>query len=156
MPSRQVTSHAKSETEVLRNLAYLLFTTEVPSYLNTHVCIQWVPCMPERVLLDMLYLAWPMLDEQTHMPQPRPPWERSHYHMLRELSWAVWTQCVSQPVETLSVLLTTASPAPALVHSKRGVCLSIYLSLLFFNCYIFLGISDNLESKRKIILPCGG
>ena len=28
--------------------------------------------MPERVILDMLYLAWPVLDEKTHTPHLSP------------------------------------------------------------------------------------
>lgn len=60
------------------NLLACPFTPEVPTFLNTHVCIHWVPCMPERVLLDMLYLAWPVLDEQTHTPHLSPADENGH------------------------------------------------------------------------------
>lgn len=111
--------------------------------------------MPERVLLDMLYLAWAVLDEQTHTPRISAADENGRTYikpMLRELRWEIWTRCAPWPGEALAVSPTTVPPGPALVRSGRGVCPSLF----FFNCYIFLGISDYLDSKRKIMLLPGG
>lgn len=74
--------------------------------------------------------------------------------MFRELRWEIGTQCAPQPGETLAVVLTTVPQAPALVHSGRGVCPSLFF--FFLHCYIALGICDYLESKRKITLMKGG
>lgn len=130
MSSECVTSHAKSKIYILRNLLPCPFTPEVPTFLNTHVSIHRVPCMSERVLLDMLYLAWPVLDEQIHIP---------HLSLADENGCTfTFCPCLGSSVGTsgLDVLLclgrlavspTMVPPTLVLVCSGRGICPSLYL-----------------------------